>query len=90
MTTFIELPYPKKQLFTKLIEQLILLSNRNEHKDIIIVIVHMSSFHFVYIDQISFNLEMRPDKGWALDGKQLNATKPTKSKNYSVIVVDGY
>ena len=58
-----------------------------------IICAHFASFHFIYIDEISFNLELRPNKGWALIGKQLNATKPPKSKNYSVIVamdVNGY
>ena len=51
-----------------------------------IISAHLASFDFVYIDEISFNLEMRPTKGWGKRGKQINAIKPPKSKNYSVIV----
>ncbi len=47
---------------------------------------HWASFDFIYIDEISFNIELRPEKGWSLIGKKLNSTKPVKSKNYSAIV----
>ena len=58
-----------------------------------ILSAHLNSFDLIYIDEISFNLEMRLAKGWAMRGKQLNASKPPKSKNYSVIVamdINGY
>ena len=58
-----------------------------------ILLAHLDSIDFIYIDEISFNLELRAAKGWALKGKQLNASKPPKSKNYSVIVamdINGY
>jgi len=58
-----------------------------------IMSAHLNSFDFVYIDEISFNLELRISKGWCLKGTNANSTKPPKSKNYSVIVamdVDGY
>ena len=47
---------------------------------------HVFSFDFIYIDEISFNLEMRPSKGWGVVGASLNAMKPAKSLNYSAIV----
>ena len=58
-----------------------------------ILSAHYASFEFVYIDEISFNLELRQSKGWSLIGKKINAIKPPKSKNYSVIAamdIHGY
>ena len=47
---------------------------------------HLSSFEFIYLDEISFNLEFRPVNGWAPIGKKIETSKPCKSKNYSTIV----
>ncbi len=58
-----------------------------------IIRAHLNSYDFIYIDEISFNIELRPNKGWSLIGKPLNTSKPPKSKNYSVIVamdIKGY
>ena len=42
-------------------------------------------FEFYYLDEISFNLELRPVLGWGMIGKPIQTSKPPKSKNYSVI-----
>ncbi len=58
-----------------------------------IITAHLNSFDFIYIDEISFNLELRPSKGWGLKGYTINASKPPKSKNYSAIIamdIQGY
>lgn len=31
-----------------------------------ILTAHLKGFHFLYIDEISFNLELRPNMGWSL------------------------
>ena len=50
-----------------------------------ILSAYLKSFEFLYIDEISFNLELRPENGWSLIGKPNQTSKPPKSKNYSVI-----
>ena len=50
-----------------------------------ILTAYLKSFEFLYIDEISFNLELRPENGWSLIGKPNQTSKPPKSKNYSVI-----
>ena len=42
-------------------------------------------FEFLYIDEISFNIELRPVNGWGLIGQSIQSSKPPKSKNYSAI-----
>ncbi len=46
---------------------------------------HLQSFDFIYIDEISFNLQLWPTKGWAPSGAYPKASRPGKSINYSVI-----
>ena len=50
-----------------------------------ILTAHLKGFHFMYIDEISFNLDLRPSLGWSLIGHPSQTSKPPKSKNYSVI-----
>ncbi len=51
-----------------------------------IIGAHNDSFDFVYIDEVSFNLDIWPQKGWAPLGKNQKVSYPGKSKNYSAIV----
>ena len=53
---------------------------------ILILTAHINNFEFLYIDEISFNIEMRPYFGWSLIGKSIETSKPPKSKNYSAIL----
>lgn len=46
---------------------------------------HLQSFDFIYIDEVSFNLQTWITRGWAHSGSFPKASRPGKSHNYSVI-----
>ena len=47
--------------------------------------IFMGNFSPVYIDESSFNLNIRPAFGWGTSGKVLFGKRPTKSANYSLL-----
>jgi len=47
--------------------------------------IFMNDFSPVYIDESSFNLNLRPCFGWGTSGKKLFSKRPAKSTNYSLL-----
>ena len=47
---------------------------------------HITGFDFVYIDEVSFHIDLRIRKGWARKGTHQKISTVSKSKNYSAIM----
>lgn len=52
---------------------------------LLILTAHIKNFEFLYIDEISFNLEMRLYYGWSRIPEPARISKPQKPKNYSAV-----
>lgn len=63
-------------------------SVKNKRKEVALKIMkaHISGFDFAYIDEVSFNINLRIKRGWAKLGTHQNVSIVSKSKNYSVIM----